>query len=147
LPDFLTGILEGFARQNALPQAAGIQTVIKQQKIKEVAATLADMTVPARSASTPRSMHPQGGTGVLVIGVMPAKGTTAHPPLIKPHIENNDSYGILCRAPVMNGHLWPRCRGNDTLLRAFPNRYIFLSQEMLSSWRIMVTNATIYATI
>jgi len=79
VPDFLTGILEGFTRQNALPQAPRIQAIIEQQKIKEVAATLSDMTVPAGSASTPRSMHPQRGMRILPIGVMPAKGARAHP--------------------------------------------------------------------
>src|SRR5258708_9545611 len=60
-------LLENFTRPNPRPQRAGIQAGVQCEKIKEIAATIPGMTVPAGSARPARLMDPERGMSVPTI--------------------------------------------------------------------------------
>ena len=86
-----------------MPQLASFQVVVQQEEIKDRAAPLPRMTVPAEATSKFRFIHLERRVTIPPIGMMPAKRTAAHPATIKLDIATNKHLWVLLGVPVPNG--------------------------------------------
>src|SRR5256714_4663057 len=92
------------SRKDAMPERAGIQVIVEQQEIKDVAAERSGVAVPAGRAGRAGRVDAKGGVSVPTVIVVPAEGAAAHAVVIQLDVAADQGERVLHRTPLMNGH-------------------------------------------
>src|SRR2546421_2481920 len=92
------------SRKDAMPERAGVQVIVEQQEIKDVAADRSGVAVPAGDAGRAGRIDAKGGVSVPPVIVVPAKGAAAHAVGIQLDVATDQGERVLHRTPLMNGH-------------------------------------------
>src|SRR6266699_2871119 len=92
------------SREDAMPERAGIQVMVEQQEIKDVAAERSGVAVPAGRASRAGRVDAKGGVSVPTVIVVPAEGAAAHTVIIQLDVAADQGKRVLQGTPLMNGH-------------------------------------------
>src|SRR5437764_14485679 len=87
-----------------MPEDTGVQVMVEQQEIKDVAAERSGVAIPASGAGRARLIDTKGGVSVPPIVVVPAEGATAHAAVIQLDVAADQGERVLPGTPLVNGH-------------------------------------------
>src|SRR2546430_11232321 len=87
-----------------MPEGTGIQAIVEQQEIKDVAAERCGVAVPTGGAGRAGRIDAKGGVSVPPVIGVPAERAAAHTVVIQLDVAADEGERVLHGTPLMNGH-------------------------------------------